>query len=640
MTDIHRRYGRPYLVPLGLSLLVLAVFTIYLPGLRGGFVFDDYPNIVLNRALHVTSLEWRDWIAAVFSSNAGRLQRPLAMLTFAAQHYFTGLDPEPMKLANIAIHAVNALLVFGLCRALLRATGADDSTRISASALIMASLWALMPINLMGVLFIVQRMESLSHLFVFAGLWLYIEGRERQRQGRSGWWHVFAGMVGCGALGALCKESAVLLPLYSLAVEILLFRFRAADGTRDRKLLLFYVVTLFLPAIAAIAWLLPKAMAPEAYARRDFDLGDRLLTQPRVLLDYLRWTVAPNLSELSLFHDDYPASRAPFSPPSPLPAMALLVALAFAAFRWRFRRPLFGLGVAWFFAAQALTATFIPLELVFEHRNYFASVGVAIALVDLLLPRTADANRFRIGMSIAAMMALFYAGMTFLRANEWRNPLAFAYTEAAKHPTSPRATYHLAQVFVILSKQKSDSPLTDAAFAALENDRKVPGSGILPEQGLLLLAAQSGQPLKDEWWTQMIEKLRSRPIGPQERGALASLNDCAIAHRCQFPPGQMLAVFEAALSRGDDIEVLNVYGNYALNILHDPDLAEAIARDICRRAPGNPQYRENLIRLLIAFGKYDEASAQISLLRASGRFGSNETRADAMQERLDRAKTR
>ena len=36
--------------------------------------------------------------------------------------------------------------------------------------------------------------------------------------------------------------------------------------------------------------------------------------------------------------------------------MALLVALAFAAFRWRFRRPLFGLGVAWFFAAQALTA--------------------------------------------------------------------------------------------------------------------------------------------------------------------------------------------------------------------------------------------------------------------------------------------
>lgn len=640
MIDIHDRYRRPYLVPLGLSLLVLAVFAVYLPGLRGGFVFDDYPNIVLNRALHVTSMEWRDWVAATFSSDAGRLQRPLAMLTFAAQHYFTGLDPGPMKLVNIAIHAFNALLVFGLCRALLRATGANDTTRVSALALIMASLWALMPINLMGVLFIVQRMESLSHLFVFAGLWLYIAGRERQRQGRSGWWHIFAGILGCGALGTLCKESAVLLPLYSLVLEIVLFRFRTADGARDRKLALFYGVTLFLPAIAAIAWLLPKAMSPGAYARRDFDMADRLLTQPRVLLDYLRWTVLPNLSQLSLFHDDYPASRGPFSPPSTLPALALLAALAFAAFRLRFRRPLFALGVAWFFAAQALTATFIPLELVFEHRNYFASVGVAIALVDLLLPRAADAKRLRIGMLIAAMMTLFYAGTTCLRANEWRDPLAFAYTEAAKHPASPRASYHLAQVLVILSKQQQGSPLTQEAFVALEKARKVPNSGILPAQGLLLLAAQTGRPLKDEWWLEMIEKLSTRPIGPQEQGALASLNDCVIASECEFPPGRMLAVFAAALSRGDDIEVLNVYGNYVLNVLDNPALAEEIARDVCRRAPGNPQYRENLIRLLIAFGKYDEASAQISVLRASGRFGSNETRADTMQKRLDRAKTR
>ena len=46
----------------------------------------------------------------------------------------------------------------------------------------------------------------------------------------------------------------------------------------------------------------------------------------------------------------------------------------------RRQRPLVALGIAWFFAAQLLTATVVPLELVFEHRNYFASLGICLAV--------------------------------------------------------------------------------------------------------------------------------------------------------------------------------------------------------------------------------------------------------------------
>lgn len=623
----------------GLLAILAGVFVVYWPGLGGSFVFDDYPNIVLNKFLHVTDLDGRDWLAAIFSSDAGRLQRPLAMLSFAIQHYFTGLAPAPMKLANIAIHALNSLLVFGLCRAILR-SAIGEGSRTAWTAMAMAALWAFFPINLMGVLFIVQRMESLSHTFVFAGLWVYVAGRYRQMQGARGFGMALAGLLCGGALGVLCKESAVLLPLYSFLLEVFLFDFRGSEGRRDRRLYWLYAVVLLLPAIAAVAWLLPKAMSAGAYARRDFDLGERLLTEPRVLLDYLRWTIFPPLSELGLYHDDYPVSRGLLSPPSTLLGLTLVPLLIVSAFVFRSRRPLLCLGIAWFFAAHALTATFIPLELVFEHRNYFASLGVAIALTDLLLAAPREQAPRRIGASLLLLLIVAHAGLTHLRAREWRDPLSFATTEAAKHPGSPRATYALAQLLVILSKGERDSPLTREAFAALERARRVPNSNVLPVQGLLLFAAQTGTPLKDEWWDELTAKLATRPIGPQERGALASLNECAISGRCRFPPGRMLAVFAAALSRRDDNEVLNVYGNYALNVLGDRVLAERIAREVSARAPGDLQYRENLIRVLIAFGKYDEAARQIEVLRRSGRFGSASVRADNMQRRLERARSR
>ena len=96
------------------------VCVVYWPGLNGGFVFDDMPNIVNNLQLHVRSTLWADWISAVFSSPASSLQRPLAMFSFAINHFFTGLYPWPMKLTNLAIHIVNTVLVFFLVRALLR----------------------------------------------------------------------------------------------------------------------------------------------------------------------------------------------------------------------------------------------------------------------------------------------------------------------------------------------------------------------------------------------------------------------------------------------------------------------------------------------------------------------------------------
>ena len=617
--------------PRAFPLLIVATLFVtamaYWPGLGGGFTFDDYQNIVENPALRVSQLDWQDWLAAAFSSPASALQRPLAMVSFAANHFFTGLDPWPMKLTNLVIHLLNTLLVFGLVRSVFGAVvaGQDPShaRQPERVALFTATIWALNPINLMAVLFIVQRMEGLSHTFVFLGLWLYVLGRIRQQDGRSGWGLILIGLVPCPALGLLAKESAVLLPLYAFCLELFIFRFRGADAQRDRRIALLFTVLLLLPALIALAWLLPHAMRPGAFSSRTFTLAERLMTEPRVVMDYFRWTLLPDLRQLSLYHDDYVVSRGLFNPVST--AIAILAITTMVGLTWigRLRRPLIGLGLSWFLAAQLLTATFINLELVFEHRNYFASLGLCVALADLLLLAPAQQSTRRLGVVIAGIFLTFSAATTHLRAREWSDPFRFASTEVAKQPNSPRATYGLARILVGATKYDPNSPITDAAWTALDRARAVQNSGILPDQAALIFAARTGRALQAEWWQDMQYKLRQRPIGPQEQISLVALSNCAVEGICQFPEQDMLATFGAALVQGPNPGVLSTFGKYSLHVLHDPSLALRLWRSACAGDPENPQFRLNLAMLLIDLGRDAEAANEIARLKRTGRLGQH-----------------
>ena len=642
MTDIQRVASRrPSSGTVATAAaLALLVALAYWPGRHGGFVFDDIHNIVQNPWLGVTTLHWRDWLLAAFSSPASDLQRPLAMLSFAANHYFTGMAPMPMKLTNIAIHALNAVLVLGLCQqllAMLDATAAT-ATRRRWAARFAAAAWALHPINLMAVLYVVQRMESLSHTFVFAGLWLYLLGRQRQLAGQpGGWFRVLAGIGGGTVLGLLAKESAVLLPLYAFLVEACLLGFRTARGgdRGDRRMWSLFALGLFLPALAGLAWLSPRILSAGAWASRDFTLGERLLTEARVVVDYLRWTLLPDLGSLGLYHDDYPVSRGWLQPASTLACVLLVAGLvALAAWLHR-RRPLSSLGIAWFLGAQLLTATVLPLELVFEHRNYFASLGACLLLADLLLLwPDRDAPR-RIGALLAVLVLAGFAALTWLRATEWNNPVRFFRSEAVKHPHSARATYEWARVVVNMTRMQPDSPLLPDAWQALERARDASATGILPHQAALSLAARTGTlDQHRDWWTDLQQRLRTERRTASTYNGLVALTECAVSGACRFPPRDMLATYEAALHRGAHPMVLEIYGKYALQVLGDEALALQLWRDAAAGDPGEPSYRYNLARLLIRMGRHEEARAEIRRLRAQGGLDQYASLAADLERRL------
>jgi hypothetical protein len=373
---------------------------------------------------------------------------------------------------------------------------------------------------------------------------------------------------------------------------------------------------------------------PSTYRGRDFTLAQRLLTEPRVVLDYLRWTLLPDLGQLSLNHDDYAISRDLWSPPTTLPALLGIPALLVVAWCCRNRRPLISLGLLWFLAAQLLTATIIPLELVFEHRNYFASLGICLALADLLLVAPTTRSTQRAGTMLAVLFVLFCAGLTDLRAREWSDPMRFSSSEASKHPLSPRATYDLARTLVIMTDYRANSPLVDETFRAIEHARMATHSTVLPDQAGLIFAARIGAPSRDVWWTDMQEKLRRNPIGPQELSSIAALTDCALDRKCQFPTAAMLATFDAAASHGPNTEVLSMRGNYVLNVLGDSTLALQLWQQASALRPTEPQYHISLAKLLMAMGRYDEARVQIAQLRKLGRFGQNEAMAQSLETRL------
>ena len=614
------------------TLLVIGVGLAYWPGLSGGFVFDDTQNIVSNPTLSPDHWGLREFIAATISSPASSLQRPLAMFTFALDAYFSGLDPRAMKLTNLFIHAMNALLVFGLIRSLLLTVVADTRSAgwIDRRAAIVSGFWALHPINLMGVLYVVQRMESLCHTFVFAGLWMYVAGRQRMLRGQAGWALILAGLIGGTGLGILSKESAALLPLYALAIECVVFRFRSISGSVDRKIQALYGLMLVLPGIAIAIWYLPTALAPGRFSGRSFTLAQRLLTEPLIVMDYLKWIVIPDIGQLSLYHDDVIASTGPLSPPATLIGLIGIPLLLIVAFWLRKLRPLTSLGLLWFLSAHLLTATILPLELVFEHRNYFASLGICLAMGDLLLLAPTRRGMGTAGLLVSLTMLVLYSGLTNMRSREWGNPARLSLTEVIKHPKSPRATYDAARALVVATGYRADSPVVGLALEALERARAVPGSGILPEQAALIFTARAGIPSNDAWWESMQGKLRGGPIGSEDLVSLVSLNDCAIEGLCKFPPQRMLQTFEAALIQGVHPGVLSIYGKYAAHVLHDPNLALQLWSDASLLEPNNPVFRANLAMLYIQLGKIEEAKAQIAALRQMGRLGEFDAASDKL----------
>jgi hypothetical protein len=558
-------------------------------------------------------------------------------------------------------------------------TGIDDSaaTRL---ALIVAAAWMLLPINLMAVLYVVQRMESLCQIFVLAGLWAYLHGRRMMltaagdaKRDRRGFSLAVTGIVLGTLLGLTSKETAVLLPVFAFLAEWIVIGFgrnaplrnntqpsvvpglsegqslgSVVSGTRDvretdsgsplrgirndkvgvqsgigndgdarndRRIWPLFTVTLFVPAVLGTAWLVRSVLRPGALAGRDFTLAQRLMTEARVLVDYLHWTLLPNPEVLSLYHDEIVKSTGLLTPWTTLGSIVLLAALILVAVLLRKRRPLVSLGIGWFFAAQLLTATIIPLELVYEQRMYFASIGVLLAAGALLL-----GLRWKIAWPLlrgflVTVALVWFAVATNLRAQEWSNPLRLAVAEANRHPESPRAVYEAGRLLLIASNYEQGKAL-DASWKYLREAAAIPGSSALADQAMIMIADHHRQGDDAEYWYSMIDKLSNQPTRQEDISALISLTNCYGNGVCKFNASWLNRAYQAVLSRPHPIARLNgAYADFLRDILHDDMQAEVYLARAVAGDPGEPAYRVDLAALYARNGQTEKGLEQIDALR-------------------------
>jgi len=637
--------------------LILAAFAltvaVYWPGLSGGYLFDDYPNIVDNTGVQPHDASLSTLVAAALSSPSSEFKRPLASLSFAANYLATGLDPYWMKLTNLVIHLLNGWLIFLLAGALLRSVPVPDRrVRASIVASLIAAGWMLLPINLTGVLYVVQRMESMANLFVLLGLLGYVAGRRRMlgltttpagstdAPKRGSVSADISGLLLCIAsitiptmLGLLAKETAVMLPLYAGLIEWMVFRLKMSAGTWDRRLLTVFLAVLVVPMLLGLAWLLPQVASPGYWSTRDFTLGTRLLSEARIVVDYIAWTLLPTPGALSFYHDDFQISTGLLTPWTTLTSIALLVVLTALMLWLRSRRPLAALGIAFFLGCQLLTGTILPLELIYEHRNYFASFGLLLTIVPLLAVSRTSPFALPRHVLLAGLL-LCWTALTAFTAYVWGNPLQLAEDLATRAPQSPRAQYELGRTYIIYSHYDPASPFTSLAYTPLEKAASLPHSSILPEQALIFMNARMHLPLKDVWWDSMVAKLKARRLGVQDESSLSALTQCAREQRCDLPTERMMQAFLAALSHPNpSARLLATYGDYAWNVLDDHALGERMTAEAVRTAPNEPAYRITQVRMLAAQGRDAEAKQalkQLESLNIGGRLNNGLTELRAL----------
>lgn len=453
---------------------------VYLPGLPGAFVFDDYGSITNNPAIKLQALTAQGLLQAALSAPVGGLLRPISTLSFALDAYFFGVDPEPFKITNICIHLAVGILLWYLARELLRAyrtsTGKSLNDQVIAwLSLAVTTLWLVHPLNLTSVLYAVQRDNSLSALFTVAAILSYMVGRRLRGTRR----HLCIWLLTpvLTALGMLCKENAALTPIFILVIEFTLLAFRGADGEPSLEVRWFFMAFLILPLLAAGSLAVLKPGIFGGYSLRDFTLYERLLSECRILLDYLRWTFVPDLRQLGLFHDDIVPSRGLLKPVTTLPSFLAVITLMTIGIALRKRAPLISFGILWFFAGQLMESTVLPLELAFEHRNYLPLFGLILGGVGSFYTMAAEHGRAFTAKLLLGLCILLLALTTAMRSVDWHNELTFARSESRHHPHSARALAELQWAYLGYIVTTKDARLIPFVLDAAEKSKAAdPGS--------------------------------------------------------------------------------------------------------------------------------------------------------------------
>lgn len=435
-----------------LSVLILTTL-VYFPGLKGGFLFDDLPNLGdMTRYGDITS--WENAKQFILNGFSGPTGRPISLATFwlTASSWVEG-NAFPFKLINLFIHLLCGLLLFLVIKLLLKEYKYEQQ-KSAWLALFATSIWLLHPMFVSTTLYVVQRMTQLSLLFCLLGMFGYLHGRSLLvvKPIQAYLWMTIS--IGLGTvLATFSKENGALLPLLILVIEF------CNPEKNHKSLWQWRLLCLWLPSVLIVYIVLKEInFSANPWPSRNFNQLERLMSEARIITEYLFRLYVPQIEGRGLYQDGYQVSRSLFNPISTIYSIIFLSILFISAFFLRKKLPLYSLAILFFFAAHFMESTFLGLELYFEHRNYTAAIFIFLPfaaglywLSEKIQPKLVAV----IGCFVIAIFSL----MTLQRADLWSDTQRLKLYWAQQNPDSPRAQVDYARYLLMNNKNNEANNL-------------------------------------------------------------------------------------------------------------------------------------------------------------------------------------
>lgn len=608
-------------VCLGFSIVALLV---YAQGLPGSWLFDDRPNLVDNAALQIDPTVFDQWRTAALSSGSGILRRPLAMFSFTLNAVLpTGLTPAALKATNILIHLATAAVLFGFFASLMRSLYGRSGFSAAACrgiAFFATAIWLLHPIHVSTVLYSVQRMAQMSTFFILCGLWLFTWYRSSWARYGAEAGEILAALLWLSLflmLASLSKENGILLAWLVLVVEVCVFR-GSWNGSRIPWLERFSWVALAIPALVLLFVII---LAPDwlvsRYGSRDFTMGERLMTQGRLLWQYLGWLAWPEASALAVHHDDIRISRGMFDPVSTLVSLIAWPVSIYAAM-WIFpRAPLLLFGLLFYLVGHSIESTAWPLMMVFEHRNYLSSVGFCLLIawgLYSLARKSGQVNPLVPGIGLVVVLC----ALLFVRTSVWSDEIRLSEVNVRHHPDSPRSHYihgnNLLRLYQGIDQGERDSAEARDLLVAARYHFEIALELAPDDIGALVTLYQldsnyfAALNTKEAWLEGINELVSKEGINRQDIAALQGLMRCLGAKTC--PGGEavqkrVLAVLSERFSKSTHIPRLQHLYMQAKGL--DASSRVAMLEVYLQSSPNNVSLLQRALIDYVAMGEMGQA---------------------------------
>lgn len=431
---------------LAFFLITASVLLAYSNIYQSPFNLDDAHNVSGNFHVRIDHLSLSALKEA--ASESPQHWRWLPNISFALNYYFHGLDVWGYHLINVLIHILAAVTLYFLALVTLGLATNRKDFPARETALAATLLWALHPVQTNAVTYIVQRMTSMAALFYLLSLLCYVHGRlQRNTPARSRLLFGLCLLFGCMAV--VSKENSIMLPFMIIGYELFFLRERAG-GFNAKKAAVTAALAIALAAGAGLAitggnfsGILAK------YSVREFTMAERLLTESRVLFHYLGLLILPLPGRLNLDYD-FPISTSLFSPPQTILACIGVLALCCLPVLLFKRRRLAAFALFWFLGNLIIESTFIPLELIFEHRLYLPSAFLFIALAAMLYQARFVQLRFLRPALIIVLIC--FGAFTWQRNTVWQTDVGLWSDIVKKSPNKGRGYLSLGLAYIKLGQ--------------------------------------------------------------------------------------------------------------------------------------------------------------------------------------------